>query len=129
MRPPTRMSCTACRNNCAPGTCAVLGRMRLITSSALILRSFSGFNAINMRALFAAADEPDHAIHSRVLPHDLLEGREFVPHRGKGDVLRPLNTAHQTTRVLLREESLGHDDVQVHAKADGPERHSSISCG
>ena len=39
VRPPTRRSWAAWRNRLMPGTLASLGRSRLMTASALILRS------------------------------------------------------------------------------------------
>ena len=48
-RPPTRISCTACRNSAAPGTCASLPRSRAMTWSAETLRSASGFSEMKTK--------------------------------------------------------------------------------
>ena len=61
----------------------------------------------------------DHVLHRRVRAHDVDEVGELLPHRLERDALVGLDVADQAPGVLLREETLGLDDVEVDVEADG----------
>ena len=97
-------------------------RSRLITISAVTpLRWLISFNWTNTRPGIdrAAAGEAHDVIHGRIVLHDVDERRQLLAHGREGDVLRADDGARQAAGVLLREEALGHDDVEVHVQGDG----------
>ncbi len=71
------------------------------------------------------ADERRQACDRRVLED--RAGQRLLPrrHRREGDVLRRFGNAHNDSRVLDREESLGRDDVEIDCpdeRGDGDEQ-------
>ena len=94
------------------------------------LRSFFprpfGFKLMNMRPLFtadrAAAKERTDRLHRRIChdnSHDLLL---LFLHGCKGNILRGFSRPHDLAGVLLREESLRHDEVKPDRGDDDGER-------
>ncbi len=81
------------------------------------------------RASAAAASEGQYVIHARVLLHNRRELRLLHVHRVEGDVLRCARRAAQPAGILLREEALGHDDVEIdiqHQCADRNQEHQVL---
>ena len=60
-----------------------------------------------------AADEGQNVLHRRIFLHDANELIGLVLHGLERDVLVAHDDASHASRVLLREEAFGHDDVQA----------------
>ena len=71
----------------------------------------------------AAAGESVDAGDRRIVLHDLHELLHQPLHGLKGGILIGLNRAHQAPAVLLREESFGRVNKQIHVQPDGAEQH------
>src|SRR5262249_41982116 len=75
------------------------------------------------RRATAAARKRDHIRHCRIALNDVDETHHALLHRRERRVLRALNAARQTSRVLLWKKSLRHDHEQVSVQADGGQQH------
>src|SRR5262249_48681659 len=60
--------------------------------------------------------EADHGLNRRVLLNDVHELVHLYAHGVEGNVLRGLYRTAETSRVLLRKKSLGHDVVEIDAE-------------
>ena len=119
MRPPMVRSWADCMYSVAPGTTASLRRSLPITWSALILRSASGFSVMNMRPLLAEVLPPanaDNGFDRGIFHHHAHKLLHLFLHGGERNILRRLHRSHDASRVLLREETLGNDDVEIDAQ-------------
>ncbi len=67
--------------------------------------------ALVLRAV--AAHEGQHVFHRRILLHDADELVGLRLHRLERDILVAHDHAGQASRVLLREEAFGNDDVEA----------------
>ena len=56
--------------------------------------------------------------HRRIVFDQVHETRRSSLHRGKGSVFRPSNSPENSAVILLRKESLRHDDKQENIQAD-----------
>ena len=74
--------------------------------------------AVARAAETAAAGEADDGLDRGILPHDLDEVVELLLHRLERNALVAAHEADQAPGVLLREEALGHDDVEIDVEAD-----------
>ena len=122
-----RRSCTDCRYSVAPGMCEALPRrMRAITWSAVSLRPSS------RKVMFiwpwltppaAALPAVMHDHHIRILAdrHRRIASSSLL-HRLERGLLIGQDGARQAAGVLLREEALGHDDVEINGQRDGAQR-------
>ncbi|MNV65180.1 hypothetical protein D3C71_1578620 [compost metagenome] len=69
------------------------------------------------------ADERRHGLHVRVFQHEARRGLLAFGHGRKRDGLRALRNGLDQAGVLLREEALGHHQVQHHRECEGAQRH------
>ena len=60
--------------------------------------------------------------HRRVAHHYVGIFLQFLLHHWKGSILGGQDIPRDQTRILLREETLGDNDVQIHAEANGRAR-------
>ena len=81
-----------------------------MTWSALSLRSSSGFNCANKRAVLPPLPPPVKEVTvsmAGILQDDVSELAHFLGHGREGKVLIALDQAADAAGVLLREKSLG----------------------
>ena len=81
-----------------------LQRLQHHEESALILSGIS-------------TGKSNHGVDRRIFHHDVHVALHLVAHGLKRDVLRGHHAAHDASRILLREEALGHLDVKEDAEA------------
>jgi len=67
------------------------------------------------------ADRSGNAGDVRILPHDFGNGVDAFHHGLEGNILRGIGHAHDHARVLLRQQSLGDDDVKENRRHQGEE--------
>src|SRR6185437_5631053 len=118
-RPPTLMSCVARKNRRPPATTDVARRSRAFLAFRQRFQRHEHKAAIGRIAAGEAGDRR----HARVLAHDVDELGEFLAHQLERDALVGLDAADQAPRVLLREKSLGDDDIEKDVERDSGEQH------
>ncbi len=116
------------KNAWIPGTCIAFWRRRAITTGAGS-RSFFGFRAMNRRPKLAVGFGPPAPavllIYSTAGSWLQDVGERLLPdrHRFKRRIGRGLGNAGQKAGILLREKSLGHDDIERDGADERQERH------
>ena len=119
------------RKSVAPGTLVSLPRRRLTTWSAETRpgRWSERLERDEHEAHVVAAAGRRRAkavteLNGRIVEHHLRQLALLVAHGGEADVLRGHGRAAQAACVLLREEALGHDDVEVDVERHGADDHA-----
>ena len=74
------------------------------------------------RVYDASACETVHHVDGRIGGHDIDHPPQDAVHRLEGGVLVGHDGAHQPPVILLREEALGHMNVQIEIQYDGREQ-------
>ena len=78
---------------------------------------------VQRRGGAAGADLRADRRHGRILQHGADDRLHALGHRREGDVLRGLGDAQDHSRVLLRKEALGNDDIEVAGQRHRAQHH------